>query len=110
MVKNLPVNAGDLGSVPGLGRAPGGGNGNYSSILAWRIPWTEEPVGPQSMGSPRVRHAEPLALSLSKVNMYILKFFDFKFHFSSDFKGMRTFLWKPHPYPLSSTVNPKRCA
>ena len=35
MVKNLPVNAGDLGSVPGLGRSPGGGNGNYSSILAW---------------------------------------------------------------------------
>ena len=28
----------------------------YSSILAWRIPWTEEPGGLQSMGSPRVRH------------------------------------------------------
>ena len=27
-----------------------------SSILAWRIPWTEEPGGPQSMGSQRVRH------------------------------------------------------
>ena len=26
------------------------------SILAWRIPWTEEPDGPQSMGSQRVRH------------------------------------------------------
>ena len=28
----------------------------HSSILAWRIPWTEEPVGLQSMGSQRVRH------------------------------------------------------
>ena len=28
----------------------------YSSILAWEIPWTEESGGPQSMGSPRVRH------------------------------------------------------
>ena len=28
----------------------------HSSILAWRIPWTEEPGGLQSMGSPRVTH------------------------------------------------------
>ena len=28
----------------------------HSSILAWRIPWTEEPVGIQSMGSQRVGH------------------------------------------------------
>ena len=28
----------------------------HSSILAWRIPWTEEPGGPPSMGSQRVRH------------------------------------------------------
>ena len=28
----------------------------HSSILAWRIPWTEKPVGLQSMGSQRVRH------------------------------------------------------
>ena len=28
----------------------------HSSILAWKIPWTEEPVGLQSMGSQRVRH------------------------------------------------------
>ena len=30
----------------------------HSSILAWRIPWTEEPGGPQSMGSQRVGHDE----------------------------------------------------
>ena len=28
----------------------------HSGILAWRIPWTEEPGGLQSMGSQRVRH------------------------------------------------------
>ena len=32
------------------------GMGTHSSILAWRIPWTEEPGGLQSMGSQRVRH------------------------------------------------------
>ena len=30
--------------------------GTHSSILAWRIPWTEEPSGLQSMGSHRVGH------------------------------------------------------
>ena len=43
MIKNPPANAGDLGLIPGWGRSPGEGNGNHSSILAWRIPWTEEP-------------------------------------------------------------------
>ena len=28
----------DLGSIPGLGRSPGGGHGNHSSILAWSVP------------------------------------------------------------------------
>ena len=46
--------AGDPGSIPGLGRPPGGGHGSHSSILAWRI--TEEPGGLQSMGSQGVRH------------------------------------------------------
>jgi len=32
------------------------GMATYSSILAWRIPWIEEPGGLQSMGSQRVRH------------------------------------------------------
>ena len=41
-----------------LGRedSPGEGNGNPSSILAWEIPWTEEPSGLQSMRLQRVRH------------------------------------------------------
>ena len=59
VVKNLPANAGDLrdsGSIPGLGRSPGGGNATHSSILAWRVPWTEEPGGLQSIGLQRLRH------------------------------------------------------
>ena len=58
-VKNSPANAGDardVGSIHGLGRSPGGGMATYSSILAWRIPWTEEPSGLQSLGSQRVGH------------------------------------------------------
>ena len=49
-------NAGDPGSFPGWGRSPGGGMAIHTSILAWRIPWTEEPDGLQSIGSHRVRH------------------------------------------------------
>ena len=44
--KNLPANAVDVGSIPGLGRFLGEGNGDFhSSILAWKISWTEEPGG-----------------------------------------------------------------
>ena len=40
-------NARDLGSIPGSGRTPGEGNGyTHFSILAWRIPWTEQPGTP----------------------------------------------------------------
>ena len=49
VVKNLP--AGDLGCITGLGRSSGEGMATHSSILAWRIPWTGEPGGLQSMGS-----------------------------------------------------------
>ena len=45
LVKNLPAVAGDVGSISGSGRSPGGGN---DSILAWDIPWTEEPGGLES--------------------------------------------------------------
>ena len=58
VVKNLPANARDVrnaASIPGLGRSLGRGHDNYS-ILAWRIPLTEEPGRLQSIGSNRVRH------------------------------------------------------
>ena len=52
--KKSACNAGDLGSIPGLRRSPGEGNGYHASILAWRIPWTEEPGGLHSRGLQRV--------------------------------------------------------
>ena len=55
-VKNLPANAVDQDLIPGLARSPGEGNGNQSSFLAWRIPWTEEPSGLQSLMWQRIRH------------------------------------------------------
>ena len=57
MVKNPPANAGDardMGLVPGLGRSPGEGNGNPLQYCCLS-PWTEEPGGLQSAGSPGVR-------------------------------------------------------
>jgi len=38
------------------GRSPGGGMATHSCILAWKIPWTEQPGGLQSMGMQRVGH------------------------------------------------------
>ena len=43
--KESACNAGRPGSIPGLGRSPGEGNGNPLQYSAWRIPWTEEPGG-----------------------------------------------------------------
>ena len=48
--KASAYNAGAPGSIPGLGRSPGEGNDN-SSTLAWKIPRTEKPGRLQSMGS-----------------------------------------------------------
>ena len=54
--KASACNVGDLGSIPGLGRSPGEGNGNPLQYFAWKIPWTEEPGRLQSKESQRVRH------------------------------------------------------
>ena len=43
--KESACNVGDLGSIPGLGRSLEEGMATHSSILAWRIPRTEEPGG-----------------------------------------------------------------
>ena len=53
VVENLPVNVGDvrdMGSILEEGAAT-----NFS-ILAWKVPWTEEPAGLQSIGSHKARH------------------------------------------------------
>ena len=59
VVKNLSANAGDTrdaGLIPGLERSLEEDMATHSSILAWRIPWTEEPGRLQSIESQRVRH------------------------------------------------------
>ena len=65
VAKNPPAKAGDArdsGLNPGSGRAPEEEMATHSSILAWRIPWTEEPGGPQSIGLHTVRpHCSDLA-------------------------------------------------
>jgi len=59
VVKNSPANARDIRDVGLIHESAimlGGGHGNPSSILAWRIPWTEEPGGLQSIGSQIAGH------------------------------------------------------
>ena len=69
--KESACNAGDLGLIPGLGRSPGEGDGYLlqyffffssvtapfycSSILAWRIPGTEEPGGLQGVATSQIQ-------------------------------------------------------
>ena len=46
-IKNPPAaqETQETDSVPGVGRSHGGTHVTHSSILAWKVPWTEEPVG-----------------------------------------------------------------
>ena len=73
MVKNPPANAGDtrnLGSIPGLGKSHGEGVATTQWILAWGIPWTEEPGRLQSRVSQsqtQLRtHATPCKVCLTQ--------------------------------------------
>ena len=50
----------------------------HSSILAWRIPWTEEPGGPQSMGSQRVSHGLQRLRSPNTILPYRYEFYSKK--------------------------------
>ena len=56
--KESACNAGDPGSIPRQGDPLEKGMATNSCILAWRIPWTEEPGQLQSTGSQRVAHDE----------------------------------------------------
>ena len=55
-VSESTCDAGDVGSIPGLGSSLEEGMAACPSTLAWRLPWTEEPGGLQSMALQRVRH------------------------------------------------------
>ena len=82
--KNLPANAGDLGSMPGLGRPLKNGKTTYSSILGRRISWTEEPDG----------------LRLSDYHLVTLMFLRTYFHFCSSFILLAFFLFCFPTIPL----------
>ena len=56
VVKKLPANSGDVGSIPESGRSPEGGNGNPLQYSCLENPQAEEPGGPQSMVLQRVGH------------------------------------------------------
>ena len=59
MVKNMPANAGDsgdVGSIPGLGRSPGGGHGNPLQYTCWKNLMDVEPGKLWSVGSQGVRY------------------------------------------------------
>ena len=59
VAKNPPASTGDkrdVGSIPGQEDPLEEGMATHSSILAWRIPWTEEPGGLQSIGSQKFKH------------------------------------------------------
>ena len=51
MAKNLPANAGEVGSISGSEAPPEKKMATHSSIFAWEIPWAEKPGRPQLMGS-----------------------------------------------------------
>ena len=80
MVKNLPAmqqtQARSLGQEDPLEE----GMATHSSTLAWRIPWTEEPGGLQSMGSQRVGHSQAtkhVPPNKLIIGLYILSVFQF---------------------------------
>ena len=87
IVNNLPANAGDerdTGWIPELGRSAGVGSGNHSSILAWKIPWTE---GQRSqLGYSSV--AAKSRTQLSTEQIHVVSYFTvnhFNFHLQMDF-------------------------
>ena len=56
MANNPLASATDLGLIRELGRSSGEGNGNALQHSCWKIPWTEDPGGLQSMESQRIGH------------------------------------------------------
>ena len=84
MVKESACNAGDLDLIPESGNPLEKEMATHSSIIDWKISWTEEPGGLQSMGSQRVGHNRV-------TNTYLL---------SPKSKGM-SFMWdSPHRVSL----------
>ena len=72
MAKNPPANAGDIrhtGLIPESGRSLEKGITTHSSVLSWRIPWTEEPGGLQSMGLQELDMTERLSIHTRELSL-----------------------------------------
>ena len=72
VVKNLPANAENEGSMPGSGRSPGGGNGNPLQYSCLEIPWTEELGGLQSMGLQKSQTRLNNQTTTTNISIYML--------------------------------------
>ena len=69
-VKNLPAMQETWVQSPGWEETLEKEMATHSSTLAWRIPWTEEPSGLQSIGSQRVRHDGAITLTLTNLTSW----------------------------------------
>ena len=69
-IKNLPADAGNLGSIPGSGRSSGVEMATQLSILSWRIPWAEEPGDDTVWGRKESHTTERLTLLTLKGNYF----------------------------------------
>ena len=72
--KESTCSAEDLGLIPGWEDPLKEGMATHSSILAWRIPWTQEPGGLQSMGSQRAGHDWATNHSTAYMSILISRF------------------------------------
>ena len=63
---------GDTGSIPGLGRSPGEGNGYPLQYLAWSIPWTEKPGGLQGVTKSLTQVTKEHFHFLSQIALWLL--------------------------------------
>ena len=95
--KKSACNAGDLGSIPELGRSLEQGMATHSSILSWRIPWTEEAGRLQSMGSQRAGQdlvTEQQQVSEDKITEFKLKLYLLSSRYLRLGPGVRMALFK----------------
>ena len=69
------------------------GMATHSSILAWRIPWTEESGGLQSMGCQRVRHDWVTFISLQWPHLTVIKWPNLQAQSHSKVLGVKTNIW-----------------
>ena len=76
MVKNLPGNVGDEGSIPGLGSFPGERDGNTLQYSCLEIPCTEDPGRLQSMGSQKSQSDLTTAMTTTTTTLEVFIFIE----------------------------------